>query len=137
MPTVQAFIMQGHASDEKARLIARLSDAVVATIDAPLESVCIILNEIPRDAFGIAGQPATASSAPRAVLQAFLIAGRTDAQKVHLIAALSEATTAIGVDPAVVRVFIQDLPDADFGLGGRTAAALGRGISRAALVSHT
>lgn len=47
------------------------------------------------------------------------------------------AVAAIGVDPAVVRVFVQDLPDADFGLGGQTAAALGRGISRAALVSHT
>lgn len=137
MPTIQAFIMEGHPSDQKARLIGRLSNAVVAAIDAPLESVCVILNDIPRDSFGVAGQPATASTPPRAVLQAFLIAGRSDAQKVRLIAALSEAATAIGVDPAVVRVFIQDLPDADFGLGGQTAAALGRGISRAALVTHT
>lgn len=137
MPTIQAFIMEGHTDEQKARLIGRLSGAVVTAIDAPIESVCVILNDIPRASFGIAGVPATAASPPRAVLQAFLIAGRTDAQKVRLIAALTEATVAIGVDPAVVRVFVHDLPDADFGLGGLTAAALGRGISRAALVAHT
>jgi 4-oxalocrotonate tautomerase len=137
MPTIQAIIMEGHSSAQKARLIATLTDAVVQSIDAPAESVCVILNEVPRAHFGIAGQAATAATPPRAVLQAFLIAGRTDAQKTRLVAALSAAAAAIEVDPAVVRVFIQDLPNSDFGLGGATAAALGRGISRADLVSHT
>ena len=137
MPTIQAFIMEGHADSQKARLIGDLTDAVVTSIDAPIDSVCVILNEIPRANFGIAGVPANAVTPPRAVLQAFLIAGRTDVQKTRLVEALSAAVAAIDVDPAVVRVFIQDLPNADFGLGGRTAAALGRGISRAALVGHT
>jgi 4-oxalocrotonate tautomerase len=137
MPTIQAFILEGHPSHQKGRLIADLTDAVVGAIDAPADSVCVILNEVPRANFGIAGQAATAVTPPRAVLQAFLIAGRTDAQKLRLIEALTTAVGAIDVDPGVVRVFIHDLPNSDFGLGGATAAALGRGISRAALVVHT
>lgn len=129
--------MEGHSDAQKARLIGCLTRAVVDSVDAPIESVCVLLNEVPRAHFGIAGQPASSASAPRAVLQAFLIAGRTDAQKVRLIEALTMAVSGIEVDPAVVRVFIHDLSNADFGLGGQTAAALGRGISRAALVSHT
>ena len=137
MPTIQAFIMEGHAADARARLIAGLSQAVVDTVDAPVESVCVLIDEVARANFGVAGQPAAADTPPRAVLQAFLIAGRSDAQKERLIAQLTAAVTVIGVDPAVVRVFIQDLPNTDFGLGGRTALALGRGIGRAALVDHS
>ena len=136
MPTIQAFILEGQPGHLKARLIADLTDAVVAAIDAPADSVCVILNEVPRANFGIAGQVATAATPPRAVLQAFLIAGRTDVQKIRLVEALTAAVRCIDVDPGVVRVFIQDLPNSDFGLGGSTAAALGRGISRAALVVH-
>lgn len=134
MPTIQAFIMAGHPHGPKQDLIAGLTGAVVEAIDAPIESVCVILTEVEHSNFAVAGKPAPG---PRAVLQAFLIAGRTDAQKVRLIERLTAATAAIGVDPAIVRVFIQDLPNSDFGLGGQTAAALGRGISRAALVNAT
>jgi 4-oxalocrotonate tautomerase len=137
MPTIQAFIMEGHDDSSKQQLIATLTHAVVDTVDAPIGSVCVILDEIPRRHFGIAGVPAAPDAAPRAVLQAFLIAGRSDAQKANLIAALTAATAAIGVAPEVVRVFIQDLPNTDFGLGGLTALALGRGIGRAALYART
>jgi 4-oxalocrotonate tautomerase family enzyme len=136
MPTIQAHIMEGHADSQKAGLIEVLTDAVVEALDAPIDSVCVLLNEIPRAHFGIAGKAARAGTAPRAVLQAFLIAGRTDAQKVRLVEKLTAAAAAIDVAPGSVRVFIQDLPNEDFGLGGLTARALGRGIGRAALVSH-
>lgn len=137
MPTIHAFIMEGHDVEAKARLIAGLTQAVVDTVDAPPASVCVLLDEVARANFGVAGKPADAAAPARAVLQAFLIAGRTDAQKERLIARLTAAAGVIGVDPAVVRVFIQDLPNSDFGLGGRTALALGRGIGRAALVEHS
>jgi len=137
MPTIQAHIMEGHSAGQKERLIASLTDAVVETIDAPINSVCVLIDEVPRAHFGFAGKAATADTAPRAVLQAFLIAGRTDAQKVRLIEGLTAAVAeSIGVDPGIVRVFIADLPNTDFGLGGKTALALGRGIGRAALVQH-
>lgn len=136
MPTIQACIMEGHDDGRKERLIAALTQAVVEAVDAPADSVCVLLNELPRRHFGIAGRAATAQCAPRAVLQAFLIAGRTDAQKARLVEALTAAAAVIGVAPEVVRVFILDLPNTDFGLGGQTAAALGRGIGRAELVRH-
>jgi 4-oxalocrotonate tautomerase family enzyme len=137
MPTIQAHILAGHADGQKERLIAALTDAVVETVDAPINSVCVIVNEIPRAHFGIAGKPATAATPPRAVLHAFLIAGRTDAQKAALIQRMTgAAASAIDVAPGVVRVFVTDLPNTDFGLGGKTALALGRGIGRAALVQQ-
>lgn len=138
MPTIQAHIMAGHSASQKEHLIAALTDAVVDTVDAPIDSVCVLIDEVPRAHFGIAGKPATAATPPRAVLHAFLIAGRTDAQKVRLIEGLTAAAAAaIDVAPGVVRVFVTDLPNTDFGLGGRTALALGRGIGRAALVQQT
>jgi 4-oxalocrotonate tautomerase family enzyme len=138
MPTIQAHIMAGHADGQTERLIAALTDAVVAAVDAPIDSVCVIVTEIPRTHFGIAGKPATDATSPRAVLHAFLIAGRTDAQKAALIERMTTAAaSAIDVQPGVVRVFVTDLPNTDFGLGGKTALALGRGIGRAALVNHS
>lgn len=131
MPTIQAYITAGQPPASRQRLIALLTDAVVASVDAPPEAVCVMLTEVPHEHYAVAGQPA---SAPRAVLQAFLIAGRSDAQKARLIERLTAAAAAIGVAPEVVRVFIVDLPNSDFGLGGVTAAALGRGIDRAALL---
>lgn len=131
MPTIQAYITAGQPPASRQRLIALLTDAVVASVDAPPEAVCVMLTEVPNEHYAVAGQPA---SAPRAVLQAFLIAGRSDAQKARLIERLTAAAAVVGVAPEVVRVFIVDLPNSDFGLGGVTAAALGRGIDRAALL---
>jgi 4-oxalocrotonate tautomerase len=71
-----------------------------------------------------------------AIMQIFLIAGRSDAQKVRLIAALTEAAvTSLGVEPDAVRVIIKDVPNTDFGLAGKTAESLGRGIGRRAMQS--
>ena len=133
MPTIHAFIMAGHPHGPKQRLIAALTEAVVDSVEAPPASVCVMLTEVQHEHYAVAGKPAPG---PRAVLQAFLIAGRSDAQKAKLIARLTAATASIGVAPEVVRVFIQDLPNSDFGLGGVTAAALGRGIDRATLLNQ-
>lgn len=66
------------------------------------------------------------------VIQAFLIAGRTDPQKARLIAALTQAAVStLAVEPDAVRVIIKDIPNTEFGIGGTTAASLGRGIGRA------
>lgn len=65
------------------------------------------------------------------VIQAFLIAGRTPPQKARLIAALTQAAVAtLAVEPDAVRVIIKDIPNTEFGIGGATAASLGRGIGR-------
>ncbi len=66
-----------------------------------------------------------------AIIQVFLIAGRTDEQKSRLIAALTKAAvTTLGIDSAMVRVIIKDVPNTEFGIAGKTAKSLGRGIGR-------
>ncbi|SFV15029.1 tautomerase family protein [Pseudoduganella namucuonensis] len=135
MPTIETFVVEGGSDGGKRDLISALTAAVVAAIDAPADSVRVILTEVPAAHFGIGGQSVAERPAPtQAVMQAFLIAGRSPQQKVRLIAALTEAAAgAIDADPAAVRVIIKDVPNTDFGLGGRTAAALGRGVGRDAM----
>lgn len=127
MPTVQAFIQEGQSEGRKLRLIEDITQAVVESVDAPVDSVRVFISELPNAHFGLAGKPAAEG---QAILQAFLIAGRTHEQKSRLIAQLTEAAAAIEVWPESVRVLVQDIPNTDFGLGGKTARALGRGVGR-------
>jgi 4-oxalocrotonate tautomerase len=65
------------------------------------------------------------------IIQVFFIAGRTDAQKERLISALTEAAVAtIGIDRNEVRVILNDIPNTEYGIAGKTAKSLGRGVGR-------
>jgi len=135
MPTIEMFIVEGCDDGDKKRLISALTSAVVTAIEAPADAVRVILTEVPAANFGIGGHSAAAlPPASQALMQVFLIAGRSERQKIRLIAALTAAAIgAIDVPAAAVRVIIKDVPNTDFGLGGQTAAALGRGIGRIAM----
>ncbi|HEX3635007.1 MAG TPA: tautomerase family protein [Paraburkholderia sp.] len=128
MPTLEAFLPQGHDEARKAMLIERLTEATVDSIGAPAESVRILLSELPGANFGIGGKSAAQGAAPMLpVIVAILIAGRTDAQKEALIAALCEtAADVLDAPLQATRVMIKDVPNTDFGIGGKTARALGR-----------
>lgn len=129
MPTIEAFLTTGHTDQQKRHLIAAMTDAVVAAVDAPADAVRIFLHDVPTGNFAIGGEPAPRRSL--AWIQAVLIAGRTPAQKTRLTALLSAAAgAALAVDAFTVRVLVIDIPNTDFGLGGQTAQALGRGIGR-------
>ncbi len=124
MPTLEVYLPQGHADDRKASLIQGLTRATVDAIGAPAESVRILLSELPASNIGLGGK-LTPSALP--VIIAILIAGRTDAQKEALIANLCDTSaTALHVPVQSTRVMIKDIPNTDFGLGGKTARALGR-----------
>ncbi|CAE6783694.1 hypothetical protein R69927_04060 [Paraburkholderia domus] len=124
MPTLEVYLPQGHADDRKASLIQGLTQATVDAIGAPAESVRILLSELPATNIGLGGK-LTPAGLP--VIIAILIAGRTDAQKEALIAALSETSVAVlDVPLQATRVIIKDIPNTSFGLGGQTARALGR-----------
>lgn len=56
MPIVEITIIEGREADKKRRLIAKVTDAIVEAIDAPRESVRIILREIRALHFGVASQ---------------------------------------------------------------------------------
>lgn len=133
MPTIQAFLLEGAGDVAKQRLISALTSAVVTAVDAPVDSVRIFLTEIVAADFGVGGVPCRAGT-QQVFMQAFLIAGRTVKQKRSLIAALTDAAVgSLDLDAALVRVIVTDVPNTDFGLAGQTAAALGRGVGRAAM----
>lgn len=65
------------------------------------------------------------------IIQVVLIAGRTGEQKSRLIAGLTESCVSVlGIESDSVRILIKDIPNTDFGIGGVTAASLGRGMGR-------
>jgi 4-oxalocrotonate tautomerase family enzyme len=124
MPTLEVYLPQGYADERKAQLIEGLTEATVQAIGAPAESVRVLLSELATTNAGLGGK-LTPAALPVAI--AILIAGRTDAQKVALIAQLSDAMSAIlDVPLPSTRVMIKDIPNTDFGIGGKTARALGR-----------
>ena len=128
MPTLEVFLPTGHDDARKAELIARLTGATVDAIAAPIESVRVLLTELPPTHIGLGGRTAADGAPPSLpVIVAILIAGRTDEQKRALIAALSDAGANVLDAPLqATRVIIKDIPNTDFGIGGQTARALGR-----------
>lgn len=58
MPIAQLNILEGRTDEQKEALIHEVTDAIVRSLDAPVESVRIIINEMPKQHFGIAGESA-------------------------------------------------------------------------------
>ena len=59
MPIAQLFILEGRTSEQKADLIREVTDAMHRSIDAPKERVRVIITEMPKEQFGIGGEPAS------------------------------------------------------------------------------
>ena len=62
MPIAIVHIMEGRDDAKKARAIAAITQAIVDTLDAKPESVRVILQEVPKTQWGIAGKPASSRS---------------------------------------------------------------------------
>jgi 4-oxalocrotonate tautomerase len=60
MPIAIVHMMEGRDDEKKARAIAAITQAIVDTLDAKPESVRVILQEVPKTQWGIAGTPASA-----------------------------------------------------------------------------
>lgn len=58
MPVAHLYILEGRDGDKKERLIAEVTEAIHRSLDAPLESVRVIITEMPKAHFGIGGQSA-------------------------------------------------------------------------------
>jgi len=58
MPIIQINLMEGRSDEQKERLISEVTDACVRSLDAPQASVRIIINEMPKQHFGIGGESA-------------------------------------------------------------------------------
>ncbi|HEY8496137.1 MAG TPA: tautomerase family protein [Limnochordales bacterium] len=59
MVMVRVHMLAGRSSEQKAELIARVTAAVAETLSIQPGDVRVLLLEIPPDAWGIAGQPAS------------------------------------------------------------------------------
>ncbi|MBS97490.1 MAG: 2-hydroxymuconate tautomerase [Oceanospirillaceae bacterium] len=58
MPVAQLHIMEGRSDEMKERLIDEVSEAIARSLEAPKESVRVIITEMPKQHFGIGGQSA-------------------------------------------------------------------------------
>ncbi|PKG98543.1 2-hydroxymuconate tautomerase [Paraglaciecola sp. MB-3u-78] len=58
MPIAQINIIEGRTDEQKEALISEITDAIVRAIGAPKQSVRVIINEMPKQHFGIAGESA-------------------------------------------------------------------------------
>ena len=56
MPVAQINILEGRSDEQKEALIREVTDALCRSLGAPVESVRIIINEMPKQYFGIGGQ---------------------------------------------------------------------------------
>lgn len=59
MPIAQLYILEGRTDEQKERLIREVSEAMSRSIDSPIERVRVIITEMPKNHFGIAGEPAS------------------------------------------------------------------------------
>jgi 4-oxalocrotonate tautomerase len=55
MPIIQVSIIEGRPDAVKEQLIVELTEAAVRALDAPRESVRVLITEMPRQHFGIGG----------------------------------------------------------------------------------
>ena len=56
MPIIQAFLLEGRSEEKKAAFIAAVTEAAVTSLDAPIESVRVIISEMLATDYGIAGK---------------------------------------------------------------------------------
>jgi 4-oxalocrotonate tautomerase len=61
------------------------------------------------------------------IAQIHMMEGRTEAQKTALIEKVTDAICeAVDAPREAVRVILQEMPNTNFGIGGKTAKSLGR-----------
>jgi len=55
MPIIEVTLLEGRTIEKKEKLISELTAASVRAIGAPIESVRVIIREVPPENFGAAG----------------------------------------------------------------------------------
>jgi 4-oxalocrotonate tautomerase len=64
MPIVEITMIEGRTPEAKRRLIAKVTDAIIEAVEAPRDSIRIILREIPALHFGVGGKTKEKIEAP-------------------------------------------------------------------------
>lgn len=55
MPIVSIMMIEGRTLEKKRAMIKAVTEAIVQSLDAPRESVRIVINEVPMDHFAVGG----------------------------------------------------------------------------------
>lgn len=63
MPLVQVTMIEGRSPEQKTALHTALTDAVVAAVGAPRESVRVVIYEVPAGHWSVGGVPKAGPSA--------------------------------------------------------------------------
>lgn len=58
MPIAQLHILEGRTDEQKEALISEVTQAIMKALDAPQQSVRVIITEMPKQHFGIGGESA-------------------------------------------------------------------------------
>jgi len=123
MPMMKAHIRSGFSPEQKAVLIGAYTDSIATTLNMPLRSIRVMLEDLPNGASAVAG----VIDAELTIIEVFMIEGRTEIQKTNLITSLTESTAdSLGVSGESVRILLHDMPKTNVGIGGQSAKALGR-----------
>ena len=70
MPIMQVFILEGRTEEQKAAFIAAATQAATVHLDAPPETVRIILTDMPLSNYGNGGKTAKQIRAEKAAAEA-------------------------------------------------------------------
>ena len=58
MPFAQIFLLEGRTEDQKRVVIEKVTDALVESVGAPREIVRVMIQDVPKQNWGIAGETA-------------------------------------------------------------------------------
>ena len=55
MPFAQIYMLEGRTEEQKKAVIEKVTQALVDAVDAPIASVCVWIQEVPKENWGISG----------------------------------------------------------------------------------
>lgn len=134
MPNLNIYLLEGYSIKQKSALFKQVTDVVETTLGAPKPSIRIFLIELSKAHVCVGGvtlldeeKGGRADVHGGPTVHAFLIAGRSDAQKEAMIAGVTKAIEeTLGIPSEPVRIMFFDIASTDFGMRGVTAKSLGR-----------
>jgi 4-oxalocrotonate tautomerase len=65
MPIITVNLLEGRSQETIEKMITSVSEAAASSLEAPIETVRVMVNEMPAHTFGIGGRPSSVVMAER------------------------------------------------------------------------
>lgn len=132
MPFLRITLGRPLAGEQRQRLAARLTQAIVELLGKRREVTAVLVDCVVADGWCIAGEAVEILRSTPLHAEIFITAGSNDAaQKARMLAATHALLAEeVGALPAASYVVIRELPAGDWGYGGQTQAARQAGHGR-------